>query len=52
MQRTIEDAGAVYRLIAGPIRNAAARRARLREAGIGCAMTLFAGERLSGLSAN
>lgn len=50
-----EDAGAVYRLIAGPIRNAAdaaARCARLHEVGIGCAMTLFAGERLSGLSAN
>lgn len=50
-----EGAGTVYRLIAGPIRNAAdaaTRCARLHEVGVDCEMTLFAGERISSLSPN
>ncbi len=50
-----DGAGTVYRLIAGPIRNAAdaaTRCARLHEVGVDCEMTLFAGERISSLTTN
>ena len=50
-----QNARTIYQLLAGPIRNAAdaaVRCARLNEIGVNCETTLFAGERVTSLTAN